>query len=302
MVTLLRAVAQAGARAVHGGVAAADDDDVVADLERLAEVGLLHEVDAVLDAVEVVARDVQRNGVHGAGADGDGVELRLKLLEGDVAPDADAEAEPDAQPLHEPEVHLDGLARQAEGGHADEHRAAAVGQLVEDGDLVAGDGQLTRDGHARRAGADDRDRRVARRDGGHVVGDAAGLVPLRQEALHGADGQRPVDVAAAAGALARRRADVGAHRGDRVGLAREDVALLEAAFSGEVQVARGSSCRRGTLPGTRCCTGARRRRQAEREIPGWDRWPRSDLYGHAAFSCHRADRSIGSAVRHAAYS
>ena len=57
---VLGAVAQARARAVHRGVAAADDDDVVADLERLAEVGLLHEVDAVLDALEVAARDVER--------------------------------------------------------------------------------------------------------------------------------------------------------------------------------------------------------------------------------------------------
>jgi len=36
---------------------------------------------------------------------------------------------------------------------------------------------------------------------------------------------------------------------------------------------RGSSCRRGTLPGTQCCTEARRRRQAEPGIPGWGRWP-----------------------------
>ena len=39
-----------------------------------------------------------------------------------------------------------------------------VGQLVEDRDLVAGGGQLARDGDAGRAGADDGDRRVARRD------------------------------------------------------------------------------------------------------------------------------------------
>ena len=62
---VLRAVAQARARAVHRGVATADDDDVVADLDRLAEVGLLHEVDAVLDAVEVGTRDVEGDGVHG---------------------------------------------------------------------------------------------------------------------------------------------------------------------------------------------------------------------------------------------
>ena len=86
-------------------------------------------------------------------------------------------------------------------------------------------------------GADDRDGGVAGRDDGHVVRDAGRRVPLHEEALHGPDGQRPVDVAAAAGALAGRRADVGAHRRDRVRLARQDVPLLEAAFGGEVQVA-----------------------------------------------------------------
>ena len=69
-----------------------------------------------------------------------------------------SKTEAHAQPLDEPEVHLDRLARQAEAGHADEHRAAAEGQLVEDGHLVAGDGQLARDGDAGRAGADDGDR------------------------------------------------------------------------------------------------------------------------------------------------
>ena len=45
------AVAEARPRAVHRGVAAADHDDVLADVELLAEVRLLHEVDAVVDAL-----------------------------------------------------------------------------------------------------------------------------------------------------------------------------------------------------------------------------------------------------------
>ena len=88
-----------------------------------------------------------------------------------------------------------------------------------------------------RAGADDRDPLLARRDLGHDVRDARGLVPLDEEPLHRADRERPVDVAAPAGPLARRGADVRAHRGDRVRVARQDVALLEPAFGGEVQVA-----------------------------------------------------------------
>ena len=143
----------------------------------------------------------------------------------------------DPEPLDEPDVHLDRLAREAERGHADEHRAAAVRQAVEDGHLVALGRQLAGDREAGRSGADDRDALVAWRDLGHDVGDARCLVPLDQEALHRADRQRPVDVAAAAGALARGGTDVRAHRGDRVRLARQDVALLEPALGGEVQVA-----------------------------------------------------------------
>ena len=88
-----------------------------------------------------------------------------------------------------------------------------------------------------RAGADHRDSLLARRDLGHDVRDARRLVPLDEEPLHGPDRERAVDVAAAAGALARGRADVGAHRRDRVRLAGQDVALLEPALGGEVEVA-----------------------------------------------------------------
>ena len=180
---------------------------------------------------------VQGHRAHGTGADGHGVEALVELLEGDVPADPRVEAEGDAQALHELEVHLDGVTRQPEGRHADEHRAAGHGQLVEDGDLVAGHGQLAGHGQPGRPGADDRDRGVTRRDEGHLVGDARLGMPLDEEALHGADGQRTVDVAAAAGPLAGGRADVGAHGRHRVGLAREDVALLEAALGGQVQVA-----------------------------------------------------------------
>ena len=160
----LGAVAEARPRAVHRGVAAADDDDVGPDLERLAEVGLLHEVDAVVDALELGARDVERDRVHRAGRDRDRVEVALELVERDVHADRRVEDEPDAEPLDEPDVHLDRLARQAERRDADEHRAAAVRQAVEDRDLVALRRELAGDGEPGRPGADDRDPLVARRD------------------------------------------------------------------------------------------------------------------------------------------
>ena len=144
--------------------------------------------------------------------------------------------EPDPEPLDEADVHLDRLARQPERGHADEHRAAAVGQAVVDVDAETVQGELPRDRDPGRAGTHHRNFLRPSLDVRHDVGDARGLVPLDEEALHRTDREGPVDVAAAAGALARRGADVGAHRGHRVGLPGEDVALLEATLGGEVQV------------------------------------------------------------------
>ena len=186
---------------------------------------------------EVAAGDVEGHRVHRPGGDRDRVEIALELLERDVLADRRVEHELHAELLDEPDVHLDRFARQAEGGHADEHRPAAVRQAVEDGHLEALERQLAGDGDPGRSGPDHGDPLVARGDRRDHVGDARGLVPLDEEALHCPDGQRPVDVAAAAGSLARRRADVRAHRGDRVRVAAEDVALLEPAFGGEVEVA-----------------------------------------------------------------
>ena len=75
---VLGAVAERRPRAVHRGVAAADDHDVLADLDRLAEVGLLHEVDAVLDALELRTGHVEGHGVHRAGGDRDRVVVRWR--------------------------------------------------------------------------------------------------------------------------------------------------------------------------------------------------------------------------------
>ena len=113
----------------------------------------------------------------------------------------------------------------------------AYGKRVEDRALEARHRQLSGDGHSRGPRADNRDALRPRLDVRHRVGDARRLVPLHEEPLHRADGKRPVDVAAPAGALAGRRADVRAHGRDRVRLAGEDVALFEAALGGEIQVA-----------------------------------------------------------------
>ena len=234
---VLGAVAQAGPRTVHRGVAAADHDHVATWVDLLAEVRLLHEVDPVVDAFEIAARHVERDRVHRPGGDRHRVEVALELVERDVDADRGVEPEGDAEPLDEADVHLDRLARQAERRDADEHRPAGIRQAVEDRHHEALQGELAGDGQPGRAGADDGDALGACLDGRHDVGDPGGLVPLDEEPLHRPDRERPVDVAAAARPLARCRADVRAHRRDRVRVARQDVALLEPAFGGEVEVA-----------------------------------------------------------------
>ena len=62
-------------------------------------------------------------------------------------------------------------------------------------------------------------------------------MPLHQEALHGADRERAINIATATGALTGGGTDVGAHCGDRIRIAGEEVALFEAPFGGEIQVA-----------------------------------------------------------------
>ena len=233
----VRAVAQARPRAVHRGIATTDDDDVRADLKGLTEVRLLHEVDAVVDTFEVTARDIQGDRVHRPGGDGDGIEVSLQLLEADVLADGRVVHECGPEAFDEADVHLDRLARQPEGRDADEHRAAGIREAVVDGDLIALGRELAGDRDAGRSGPDDRDTLRTRRDLRDDIGDARRLVPFDQEPLHGADGQRTIDIAAAARALARGGADIRAHGRDRVRVARQDVALLEPPFGGEVQVA-----------------------------------------------------------------
>src|SRR4029079_5520422 len=100
-------------------------------------------------------------------------------------------------------------------------------EAVEDRDPDAVHRELAGDGGAGRSRPDDRDALRAWLDPGHDVGDAGRLVPRHEEPLTRPDREGPVDVAATAGPLAWRRADVRAHRRDRVRLPRQDVPLLE---------------------------------------------------------------------------
>ena len=234
---MIRTVAERGARAVHGGVPAADHHHVAANAERIAKVGGLHKVNAVDEPLKVAPWHIKRNRIHGARADGDRVEVFLELLEGDVPADLRVVDELHAELLNQAYVRLNRFAWESEGGDADQHGAAAVREAVIDGDLVALDGEFTRNGESGGTGANHRNALGARRDLRCNVRDARGGVPLHQEALHGANRERAINIAAATGALTWSGADVGAHCGDRIRIAGEEVALFELPFGGEVQVA-----------------------------------------------------------------
>ena len=234
---MIRTVAKRGARAVHGGVPATDHHHVAANAERITKVGGLHKVNAVDEPLKVAPWHIECNRIHGASTDGDRIEVVLELLECHVPADLRVVDEFHAELLNEAHVGLNRLAWEAEGGDADQHGAAAVREAVIDGDLVALDGEFTRNGEASRSGANHGHTLGARRDLRCNVRDARGGVPLHQEALHGADCKRAINVAAATGALAWSGADVGAHCGDRIRIAGEKVTLFEAPFGGEIQVA-----------------------------------------------------------------
>ena len=230
------AVTERGARAVHGGVPTTDDHHVAANAERLAKVGALHKVDAVDEAFKITSWNVECNRIHGPRADSNRAEVLLQLLKGDVASDLRVVNKLHAELLNQADVGLNCFAWQAECWDANEHGAAAVRQAVIDGDLVALDGKFARHRETSRARTDHRNALGARRDLRRNVRDPRCGVPLNEESLHCADGERAINVATTAGALARGGADVGAHRGDRIRLAGEEVPLFELPFGGEVQV------------------------------------------------------------------
>ena len=84
---LRAALADRGARAVHRGEAAADDDDALASVVGIgqAEGGDAQVLEAVDDALGILARDAQLVGVVAADGHEDGVvALVLKVVEREV--------------------------------------------------------------------------------------------------------------------------------------------------------------------------------------------------------------------------
>ena len=158
-------MAHRGAHAVGAGVAAADDDDVLAGGADRAlaarEDGLgvgREELHREVDALEVAALDGQVTRLGGAGADDGGVVFLEEYLGLDVLADVGVADELDALLLHELDAAEDDLllVELHVGDAVHEETARTVGAL-EDGDTVAGEVELRGGGETGGAGADDGD-------------------------------------------------------------------------------------------------------------------------------------------------
>ena len=158
---LLGAQAQGRAAGVEGHVAAADDDDVLAHVDLLAERGGLEQADGVEDALGVGAGDRQRAAALEADGEVHGLVAAAVLLheavDGEVLAGGLAALQVDAEREHAVDVLLQGGLGQAVLGDAEAQHAAGLGLALEDGDLVAEQREVAGGGEAAGAGADDGD-------------------------------------------------------------------------------------------------------------------------------------------------
>ena len=210
------AVADGSAGAVHGGVAHADDGDVVAQLEGL---GVGQIVDAEGHVAQRLALDVHGVGLPEARADKDAlVAVPEEVVDGDGLADGGIGADVDALQL---EVAVLEVVQHAVGqavvGDAVPHDAADLVAGVEDGDIVTPACQQDGDGQARRPRADDSGLHAVPGGGAgsHLVGVGGGDVVLDDGEVDGVVAGHPVADAVAL-ALVLVVADQRADRGQGV--------------------------------------------------------------------------------------
>ena len=154
---LLRAEAQGGAGRVEGGAAAADDDDVPADLDLPAEVHLAQERHAVIDAVLVLAGHLDLVRELRAGGDVDRL-VALRSSSNFTSLPTSTSVWIFTPTCSIIRISLARISRETVLGDARDEHSARDGQRLVDGHVVAEARQVVPAGQARGAGADDADR------------------------------------------------------------------------------------------------------------------------------------------------
>src|SRR6185503_19126337 len=268
LLVVLARHAPGGPRRVEGDEAAADHDDAAAEVHAIAAVDVEQVVDGLDHAVLFDARRFEIAAARHA----DGQEDRFEALGAQLGEPERRRQRPrrfESYAEREDLVDLgaDEGARKAVLGNAEAHHAAGLFGRVEDGHGVAAQRQIVRGGKAGRPGADDRNpartaprRRRMKRQRLHrqmagidvALGDGLAAQPilrvgtrrfdavlLGEKALQGADGDRRVDRAAAAGVLTGSGADAPADGGEWIGRARDEERFLDASFGNELHVPPG---------------------------------------------------------------
>ena len=258
--------AQGGAGRVEGDEAAPDHDDAPAEVHPVAAVHVQEVVDRLHDAVQLDAGDVEVAPLRDADREEDGLEAAAAQL-GQAVGGRERRAEPESDAEREDPVDLglDERPREAVLGDPEPHHPARLAPRLEDGHVVAEEGEVVRGREARWSGADDGNARLSRRgrrggggDDREVAGVAVPLahelaeeavlrvrpdrldaVPLGDEPLQRADRDGGVDRASTAGVLARRGADPAADRRERVRRAGDEEGLLVTPLRDELDVPAG---------------------------------------------------------------
>jgi len=196
------------ARGVERGRAAADHGDRVADTHLPALAHLAQQVEALDDGL--AAGDLRGRRLPRAHGDEDGVEAGVaQPFDGDLVAERGVVDETHAGLPERLELAVEDPLGQAELGDAVAQRPAGLLVGVVHGDPVTLLGEVPRGSEAGRAGADDGDPPAAGHAGRE---DRAPMV--RGGPVQGADGDRVVDLAAAAGRLAVARADAAEDAGE----------------------------------------------------------------------------------------
>ena len=153
--------AHGGARHVDGHVAAADDHDALAQFDLEAQVDVDEEIDAVVNARQVRAGNVQLTALVEPGGQQNRIELRAQIGKGNIAAYGHARMQRDAQGQNVIDFHLDDFPRKAELRNAQIEHSAGNGGRLEDLDGVTQQGEIVRAGEAANARAHDGDSLVA---------------------------------------------------------------------------------------------------------------------------------------------